>query len=81
MPPAITRATRRTNDSVTYSHMRSVCVVRSSKLAVSGRAFEGVTSRRGGGLDGGVDIQTYKRAHAADMRHKSKAEIAAKKPA
>jgi uncharacterized protein YjhX (UPF0386 family) len=28
-----------------------------------------------------VDIQTYKRAHAADMRHKSKAEIAAKKPA
>jgi len=26
-----------------------------------------------------VDIQTYKRAHAADMRRKSKAEIA-KKP-
>ena len=23
------------------------------------------------------DIQTYKRAHAADMRHKSKAELAA----
>jgi len=27
-----------------------------------------------------VDIQTYKRAHAADMRRKSKAELA-KKPA
>ncbi len=26
-----------------------------------------------------VDIQTYKRAHAADMRRKSKAEVA-KKP-
>jgi len=26
------------------------------------------------------DIQTYKHAHAADMRRKSKAEIAAKKP-
>ena len=25
-----------------------------------------------------VDIQTYKRAHAADLRHKSKAETAAK---
>ncbi len=25
-----------------------------------------------------VDIQTYKRAHAADMRKKSKAEVAAK---
>jgi DNA-binding protein HU-beta len=25
------------------------------------------------------DIQTYKRAHSADMRHKSKAETAAKK--
>lgn len=25
-----------------------------------------------------VDIQTYKRAHAADLRKKSKAEIAAK---
>jgi len=27
------------------------------------------------------DIQTYKRAHAADMRHKSKAEVQAAKPA
>lgn len=25
------------------------------------------------------DIQTYKRAHAADMRHKSKSELAAAK--
>jgi hypothetical protein len=28
-----------------------------------------------------VDIQTYKRAHAADLRRKSKAEIAKKKAA
>jgi len=27
-----------------------------------------------------LDIQTYKRSHAADMRRKSKAETAKKKP-
>lgn len=27
-----------------------------------------------------VDIQTYKRAHTMDMRRKSKAEMAGKKP-